>query len=155
MLYMLIGIYLSNLATGASYLELIPTSGFSCVYSSEASDPCTLGPTFPFMKAADQFSSSCEASFWKLRSIEVNHTYWCKVRIEVGVKSDLSECFLGNFPLSPRSHSGRELSRVGVHEAEWRKAPHRQQWKGYFLLDIPWARSDRFLLPRLDAIGVG
>lgn len=117
-IYILIGVYLSNLATEASYLELIRTSMFSYVYSSKAGDPCTLGTTFPSMMAVDQFSSSCEASFWKLESIEANYAYRCKVRIDLGVKFHLSERFLGNFPLSPGSHSETQLSRAGVHQAE-------------------------------------
>lgn len=116
MLYMLMHVYLSNLATKASHLELVPTSGFSSMDSSEVSDPCTLGTTFPTPMAGDQFSSSCEASFWKLKSLEVNYSHWCKVRIDVGVKFNLSECFLGHFPVSPGSHWEKQLSRVGVHE---------------------------------------
>lgn len=87
MLYTLIGVYLSNLATEASYLELIPTCGFSCVWGKWS---LFSWDTFPSMVAMDQSSSSCEASFWKLKSIEVNYTYWCKVRIDVGVKFNLS-----------------------------------------------------------------
>lgn len=63
---------------------------FSYVYSSKAGDPCTLGTTFPSMMAVDQFSSSCEASFWKLESVEANYAYRCKVRIDLGVKFHLS-----------------------------------------------------------------
>lgn len=100
-LYTLIGVYLSKLATEASDLELIPTSVFSCVYSSEVSDPHALGTTFHSVMAVDQFSSSCEASFWQLKSIEVNHTYWCKVRIDVRVKFNLSASLV-----TPLCHQG-------------------------------------------------
>lgn len=75
MFYILIDVYLPNLATRTPYLELIPTSELSYAYGSEASDPCALGTTFPSVMAVDPFSSSCEASFWKLQSIEVNYTY--------------------------------------------------------------------------------
>lgn len=43
MLYILIDVYLPNLATRTPYLELILTSELSYVYGCEASDPCTLG----------------------------------------------------------------------------------------------------------------
>lgn len=100
MLYILIDVYLPNLATRTPYLELILTSELSYVYGCEASDPCTLGTPFPSVMAVDQFSSSCEASFWKLQSIEVNYTYWCKIRIDVGVILNLSSSLVTS--LSPQ-----------------------------------------------------
>lgn len=46
LLYILIEVYLSNLATRASYLELITMSGFSYMYNSMSSYPCILWTKF-------------------------------------------------------------------------------------------------------------
>lgn len=146
MLYSLIDVYLSNLARRASYLELITMSGFSYVYSSMASYLELFGPNFYLWMAvltSEINSMACVMlSLWKLKSIEANYSYWCKIGIGVRVRFNLSECFLGNFSLSPGSRHHKHLRGMGLHQAGGRDAPHSPQHEGYFSSDAPHAESE-------------
>lgn len=78
MLYILIEVYLSDLSTSASYLELITTSGFSDVYSGTARYPCALWTKFLSVDVSayirNEFNGLYDVSFQKFNSIRVNNT---------------------------------------------------------------------------------
>lgn len=93
MLYILIEVYLSNLATRASSLELITMSGFSYVEGSIQLTLVLFRPNFSLWMAAltsKVNSMACMLAFWKFKSIEANYTSWCKIRIDMWVEFNLS-----------------------------------------------------------------